>query len=268
MNRNELYHFGIKGMRWGVRNGPPYPLEYEQKSNQEKRSNYKFRLTDKQKKYVKIGAGIAAALLVSYGTYKLGTKLKPYSVGDLLLMDPEGKIPVGDAKGKIKEALQAVNPSNESNHCQQNSLAACLNYLGGNVQTKAGMWSTSPGSIVDKCFKGDISKKVKEPNLVFKTADQASDWIIRRMKPEEGSCGTISCKLARSAADGHAIMWRMENGAIHYSDPWARTLKGPIAVEDASFYFGKVFSGEHPCISRVDNLEINYDEFFKYFERR
>lgn len=23
---NELYHYGIKGMSWGVRNGPPYPL--------------------------------------------------------------------------------------------------------------------------------------------------------------------------------------------------------------------------------------------------
>ena len=24
---NELYHHGIKGQRWGVRNGPPYPIE-------------------------------------------------------------------------------------------------------------------------------------------------------------------------------------------------------------------------------------------------
>lgn len=29
---NELYHHGIKGMSWGVRNGPPYPLSSEQKS--------------------------------------------------------------------------------------------------------------------------------------------------------------------------------------------------------------------------------------------
>lgn len=24
---NELYHHGVKGMKWGVRNGPPYPIE-------------------------------------------------------------------------------------------------------------------------------------------------------------------------------------------------------------------------------------------------
>ena len=23
----ELYHHGIKGQQWGVRNGPPYPIE-------------------------------------------------------------------------------------------------------------------------------------------------------------------------------------------------------------------------------------------------
>ena len=23
---NELYHYGVPGTKWGVRNGPPYPL--------------------------------------------------------------------------------------------------------------------------------------------------------------------------------------------------------------------------------------------------
>lgn len=26
MYQNELYHHGIKGQRWGIQNGPPYPL--------------------------------------------------------------------------------------------------------------------------------------------------------------------------------------------------------------------------------------------------
>lgn len=29
---SELYHHGVKGQKWGVRNGPPYPLEKSQKS--------------------------------------------------------------------------------------------------------------------------------------------------------------------------------------------------------------------------------------------
>ena len=26
---SELYHHGIEGMKWGVKNGPPYPLDPE-----------------------------------------------------------------------------------------------------------------------------------------------------------------------------------------------------------------------------------------------
>ena len=25
----ELMHYGVKGMKWGVRNGPPYPIDRE-----------------------------------------------------------------------------------------------------------------------------------------------------------------------------------------------------------------------------------------------
>lgn len=36
---NELYHHGIKGQKWGRRNGPPYPLESDQRSAEERKLN-------------------------------------------------------------------------------------------------------------------------------------------------------------------------------------------------------------------------------------
>lgn len=39
--RNELYHYGILGQKWGVRNGPPYPLKGGQFTKSEKRKIYK-----------------------------------------------------------------------------------------------------------------------------------------------------------------------------------------------------------------------------------
>ena len=35
--KNELKHHGVKGQKWGVQNGPPYPLKYEAHSAAEKK---------------------------------------------------------------------------------------------------------------------------------------------------------------------------------------------------------------------------------------
>lgn len=95
---NELYHHGIKGQRWGDKNGPPYPLGASSHSLSEKKSTkgwteeakaeYKVNkkssnlsegnssrkksgLTDKQKKTIKIGATVAITALAVYGGYKI-----------------------------------------------------------------------------------------------------------------------------------------------------------------------------------------------------
>ncbi len=35
--KNELYHYGILGQKWGVQNGPPYPLSKSSMSSSEKK---------------------------------------------------------------------------------------------------------------------------------------------------------------------------------------------------------------------------------------
>lgn len=37
----ELYHHGIKGMKWGVQNGPPYPLSASAHSVSEKKAGWR-----------------------------------------------------------------------------------------------------------------------------------------------------------------------------------------------------------------------------------
>lgn len=71
-----LYHYGIPGQKWGVQNGPPYPLGTKQLSSRERHKRYdkksvRLKLSDKQKQFVKIGATIVASGLVAYGIYKI-----------------------------------------------------------------------------------------------------------------------------------------------------------------------------------------------------
>jgi len=44
MNTKYLVHHGIDGQKWGQRNGPPYPLDYDDHSAAEKRKNPKSEL--------------------------------------------------------------------------------------------------------------------------------------------------------------------------------------------------------------------------------
>ena len=42
--KNQLTHHGIKGQKWGVRNGPPYPITLEDHSKTEKKARWQYSL--------------------------------------------------------------------------------------------------------------------------------------------------------------------------------------------------------------------------------
>lgn len=44
---NELYHHGIQGMHWGVKNGPPYPLDKKVSADIKSGKNKKFVILKK-----------------------------------------------------------------------------------------------------------------------------------------------------------------------------------------------------------------------------
>lgn len=88
-----LYHHGIKGQRWGKRNGPPYPLDAEDRSAEEKKAvdsdknkrynmnnaasksyKRKIHLTDKQKKL---------ALTIAIGAASIGIMMGISAIADM-----------------------------------------------------------------------------------------------------------------------------------------------------------------------------------------
>lgn len=72
--RKELYlaHFGIKGQHWGIRRGPPYPLDAKTKHDGVKRPSHKMSSADTRNgkaitKKALIAIGATAAVAVGVG---------------------------------------------------------------------------------------------------------------------------------------------------------------------------------------------------------
>lgn len=107
MSQYYLVHHGIGGQKWGVRKGPPYPLDASSHTSSEKKEGNKgwtkeakkeskddsstgkdkekFHLTDKQKKILKIGlvtTGIALTAVGGYALYKSRAARNLASVGE------------------------------------------------------------------------------------------------------------------------------------------------------------------------------------------
>lgn len=127
---SDIRHHGILGMRWGKRNGPPYPLSPGAHSKSEQKAGWRksldggskaednkrkqggFRLTDGQKRALKIGAAAAVTGLAVYGAYRMGAfdglagKVRKHSASRgknefSKLLDDSGRVSLDSLKEQV-----------------------------------------------------------------------------------------------------------------------------------------------------------------------
>ncbi|WP_302609171.1 toxin glutamine deamidase domain-containing protein [Turicimonas muris] len=215
-----LAHHGIKGQRWGVRNGPPYPLDAEDHSASEKKAGWrksldkgdkkadnktkkgaadsveKKGLTDKQKRAIKIGAGIVVGLLAVYGTYKLADS------GELHRLAEKGKeILQGNRYPGFKRNdafsqpmsidqisntfLHKINPGynkipGTTNNCRRCTFAYELSRRGYDVKATRTLYGTGQTDSKTAKYIGAEGITLKSISQLFKdTAEKAGEGVER-----------------------------------------------------------------------------------------
>lgn len=228
---SELYHHGIKGQKWGVKNGPPYPLNTSDKSASEKRlsSNKKTNKVSKLDNSIKGWDDLdqdtqdailsLSALTLSALTSKLLNKavnkaakkkcdkeLKDlYDNRDIKKLED---IPKLKTKMSTEENMKKVNPDypgpGTTANCMLCTTAMAMREKGYDVQankTPNGFFTEN----IDKIWSSEGSFK--------KINTRSSKGIIKTLEKEsDGSYGnlTVFWKLG----GGHSIFWKKEGSEV------------------------------------------------------
>lgn len=252
IHSDELYHYGVLGMKWGVRHDKPTGGFRKSKSSTES-SEKKVRLSDKQKKLSKIGAAVVGTALVAYGAYKLGAfeRFKKPGVARVKgLLESSNP----DMKRSVSDLLKQVNPSGSKTNCRACSIASSLRLKGIDAQAldiKGGSFS----DVIKGSFKGANVIEMYNPNK-----DSVTNHILKKFG--EGSHGAISGQFAMpNERYDHAFNWIVKDGKVNFFD-------GQKSLEDCSRYLDFLSSDKSLEMARLDNLEIDPEGIRKFVKFR
>lgn len=229
---SELYHHGIKGQKWGVLNGPPYPLNASDKSASEKRlgSNKKTNKVSKLDNSIKGWddldpdtqsaisslAALTFSTLVSLSFSKVVNKLaskqcdkKLKDLYDNRDIEKLEDIPKLKTKMSTEENMKKVNPDypgpGTTTNCMLCTTAMAMREKGYDVQANK--------TLNDGFFTENIDKLWSSEGSFKKIKTMKSKNIIKTLEKEsDGSYGnlTVFWKLG----GGHSVFWKKEGSEV------------------------------------------------------
>lgn len=308
---NYLAHHGIKGQKWGQLNGPPYPLDAEDHSAREKKegksgwtksakkeknnknqnkkskeTNTKKGLSDKQKKFLKVAAGITVTAAVAYVGYKLykdtqlkkevnniveefGSKKmekvikdKASNIAENILdktLNENGIKKLSESTEELKDTVYWVNKNGRGytfgrNHnCVSCAFATELRRRGFDVCSKE---QTTNYKLTD------VMKVFGKPDRF--RGEKASELKQELLAQGNGTRGIIMGNYIDAEMGSHFFNYIIDNGKVLFLDGQANSItefdKMFLDNEKDIWNIGKTM------FMRVDNKEPNIESLLNYVE--
>jgi hypothetical protein len=298
MNREELtdylMHHGIKGQKWGVKHGPPYPLdEKEHKSvvsgkGQKTKDGIPIPVTPEMYLAIQAYRGIRKSVAKSKDK-KIEKKFEEITN----TKDPNAKydkktgLKLKDKEMTEKEDLKAANPLRSNDQYTKNTRYNCvycshayeLRRRGFDVMAKLSkdpvnteevfkVYPKAKPVIFDPFEAYELDEKgrpngyVKTKNLLEarRRSGKASNEIkkqFRQLASEEGSRGYLSIQWKHGG--GHATTYFVKDGKVNIADPQS----GKILTFNEE-YLNKVVCGFVIRTDNIKNSDINFEEIKRY----
>lgn len=238
--REELYHHGILGQKWGKRNGPPYPLSNNAHSLLERKMN---GLGDAK-------SGREPRLLSFIRNKNEPRRLKPWRT-----------------PRTVKQEFSRLNYTNPlhqglfvANNCANTALAAVGRLKGYDVmpgwqRNKFGFYTGMPTYEIIDCFKNGEREYSEYPLYDFNSQQKAKNKLAELY--EDGSYGIIVGTFKVGWKEyGHAMTWQVKNGKTCIAD----TMNG---VKASKIFDRQSENTPGVGVLRCNDLDIDWEECSK-----
>lgn len=239
-NDFRLYHHGIKGQKWGVRNGPPYPL---------KQTNYTFDELINNCKNKKLSDLAGSIRIKDYDKIKEDKGFLK-SVNDYY-MKPEGK-----------------------NNCVPASMGGALKLMGfDGVKVKPNASGGKPMKLLDvvqECFPGirdGVDYIDGKATKIGKSRNDAEEFLVKRFGDEAVGVfkfdfeSTSPYVMDDKGPTGHEITFAIKDSKVDFMD-----FQAGVGDSVCSNYWGSIDSSKDFAVARLDNQIPNLEAISQYLE--